>query len=106
VPEPIIVTISHRLGRDEAKRRIDEGLEHIRGQLAMFVSSIDYRWTAYRLDFSVMAMRQSIIGRIDVEDEIVRVELGLPLLLRVLSNKIVSRIRGEGSRLLDEPASR
>ena len=70
VPEPLVITISHRLGRDEAKRRLDDGLGHIRGQLAGFVSSLDYTWTGYRLDFSVTAMRQSIDGRIDIEDDI------------------------------------
>jgi hypothetical protein len=65
VPEPLVITISHRLGRDEAKRRLEDGLGHIRGQLAAFVSSLDYTWTGYRLDFSVTAMRQSINGRIE-----------------------------------------
>jgi hypothetical protein len=48
-------------------------------------------------------MRQNINGRIDIEDEVVRVELHLPLLLRVLSGKIIGRIRSEGSLLLKGP---
>jgi hypothetical protein len=106
LPEPLIVTISHHLGRDEAKRRLDDGLGHIRGQLAGLVSSLDYTWTAHRLDFSVMAVRQSINGRIDIEDNIVRVEIRLPLLLRVLANKITGRVRREGALLLDKPPVR
>jgi hypothetical protein len=106
VPDPLIITISHRLGRDEAKRRLDEGLGHIRGQLAAFVSSLDYSWTVYRLDFSLMAMRQSITGRIDVEDDLVRVEINLPLLLRLLANQISGRVRSEAAVLLDKPPSR
>jgi hypothetical protein len=102
-PEPIIITISHRLGRDEAKRRLDDGLGHIRDQLKMFVSSINYRWTGYRLDFSVMAMRQSIVGRIEVEDEVVRVETSLPFLLRMVANQLSSRVRSEAAMLLDKP---
>ena len=86
--EPLIVTVSHRLGRDEAKRRLDAGLGHIREQLAAFVSSLDYTWaTDYRLDFSVAAMRQGIKGRIEVEDQIVRVEIRLPLLLRIVASR-------------------
>lgn len=106
MPEPITITISHRLGRDDAKRRLEDGLGHIRGQLAAFVSSVEYGWTEYRLDFSVTAMRQSINGRIDVEDRVIRVEILLPLLLRVLSNKIIGRIRSEGVLLLDKPTRR
>jgi hypothetical protein len=100
-----VVTISHQLGRDEAKRRLDDGLGHIRGQLAAFVSSFEYGWTGYRLDFSLIALRQSIIGHIEVDDRLVRIELGLPLLLSLLSKSIVSRIRREGLLLLDKPSS-
>ncbi len=106
MPEPVIVTISHRLGRDGAKHRIDEALGRIRGQLTPFASSVDYRWNGYRLDFDVMAMRQRVVGRIDVEDDIVRVEIGLPLLLRLLSSRIAGRVRDEASLLLDKPAVR
>lgn len=103
VPDPIVLTISHQLGRDEAKRRLDNGLGYIRGQLAAFVSSIEYGWTDYRLDFGLTAMRQNIVGRIDVEDRLVRVELGLPLLLNLLSKRIINRIRRDGLALLDKP---
>jgi hypothetical protein len=65
----------------------DNGLGHIRDQLTAFVTSIDYSWTGYRLDFGLTAMRQSITGRIEVEDRLVRVELGLPL-LHLLSKQI------------------
>jgi Putative polyhydroxyalkanoic acid system protein (PHA_gran_rgn) len=104
VPEPIVVTISHALGRDEAKRRLDNGLGYIRDQLAAFVSSVDYGWTGYRLDFDLRAMRQSVTGRIEVEDGLVRVELGLPLLLRLLYKQIISRIRRDGALLLEKPS--
>lgn len=103
MPEPIVVTISHRLGRDEAKRRLDGGLGRIRGQLAAFAGSLDYSWTAYRLDFSIIAMRQHIDGRIEIEDDIVRVEIHLPVLLRLFANRIAARVRGEGAQLLGKP---
>jgi putative polyhydroxyalkanoate system protein len=104
VPEPITITISHRLGRDEARRRLDEGLGHIRGQLTPFVSALDYAWSGDRLTFNVTAIRQAISGRIDIEDEIIRIEIALPLLLRMLSKTIISRVRSEGALLLGKPA--
>ena len=104
MPETITVTISHSLGRDEARRRLDEGLGYVRSQLAPFVSSINYGWTGYRLDFGLAALGQSITGRIHVEDRLVRIELGLPPMLHILSKPIIDRIRGEGVRLLDKPS--
>lgn len=106
MPEPIVITVSHRLGRDEAKRRLDSKLSDIRAQLAGIGSAIDYAWTNYRLDFGLLAMRQRIVGRIDIEDKLVRVELALPFLLRLLANRIIGRVQTEGSRLLDQPAGR
>jgi hypothetical protein len=101
--DPIIVTVSHRLGRDGAKQRLDDGLSHIRGQLAPFATAIQYEWNGYRLEFSLTAMRQMMAGRIDVEEDIVRIEVTLPLLLRIFSNAIIDRIRNEGTLLLKGP---
>ena len=70
-----------------------------------FASSTEYRWAGYRLDFGVTALRQQIGGHIEVEDRLLRIEIGLPLLWRLLSGAIVGRIRSEGSRLLDKPSA-
>ena len=55
--EPVVITISHRLGRDEAKRRIERGLDAIRREAAPFVKSLDCAWADYRLDFRASAWR-------------------------------------------------
>ena len=104
--EPIVVTISHRLGRDGARRRIEDGLTHIHGQLARFVSTMNYEWTGDQLGFTVTALHQTVNGRIEIEESLVRVELGLPFLLRIFSTGIIGRIRTEGSLLLNGPPKR
>jgi hypothetical protein len=101
--EPITVTISHRLGREEAKRRIDQGLAAIRGEIAPYVKSLDYTWEDYRLDFRVLAMMQTITGRIEVYDDQVKVELGLPRLLHLLARTIKGRIENHAAGLLEGP---
>jgi len=101
--EPITVTISHRLGREEAKRRIDQGLASIRGEVAAYVKSLDYSWDDYRLDFRVVAMMQTITGRIEVYDDFVKVELGLPRLLHLLARTIKARIENRAAALLEGP---
>ena len=101
--EPLTVTISHRLGRDEAKRRIENGLGAIRGEVMPYVKSLDYHWEDYRLDFSASVLRQTITGRIEVYDEVVRVELGLPRLLHLVAKTIAGRIEKRGAGLLEGP---
>jgi hypothetical protein len=100
LPEPLTVTISHHLGRDEARRRLDAGMGHVRAQLAPLVSSLSYAWDGYRLDFDIAALRQRVTGTTHVEDDVIRVEIGLPLLLRVLSGVIAARVEEETSLLL------
>ncbi len=103
--EPVTVTISHRLGRDEAKRRIEGGLEAIRREIGQYVKSLDYGWDGYRLDFRATAMLQTITGRIEVEDELIRVELSLPRLLHLVAKTIAGRIEQRGLDLLAGPKS-
>ena len=102
-PEPITVTISHRLGRDEAKRRIENGLSTIRTEVAGYIRSLDHSWDEYTLSFRVSALMQTITGRIEVYDEFVRVELGLPGLLQLVAKRIIGQIESRGAALLDGP---
>lgn len=101
--EPITVTISHRLGRDEAKRRIDSGLGSIRKDIAQFVRSLDYDWDGYTLNFRASAMMQTITGRLEIYEESIRVELGLPRLLHLLAKTVAGQIEQRGSALLQGP---
>jgi hypothetical protein len=101
--EPITVTISHRLGRDAAKQRIESGLDSIRADIQRYASRVEYRWEGYTLEFSVTAMMQSITGRIEVYEEFVRIELGLPRLLHMIAKTIAGQIERRGASLLEGP---
>jgi hypothetical protein len=100
--EPIVVTISHRLGRDEAKRRIEDGLGSIRGEIAPYAKSVNADWHGYRLDFRVSAMMQAIAGNIDVHEDHVRIELALPRLLHMVAKRLAGRIEQQGAALLED----
>jgi hypothetical protein len=101
--EPITVTISHRLGRDGAKRRIDEGLASIRAEVAPYVKTLEFAWHDYSLDFRVVAMMQTITGHIEVYEDFVRIELELPRLLHLLAKTIAGRIENRAAALLEAP---
>ena len=101
--EPITVTIAHRLGRDEAKSRIDRALGSIRAEIAPYVKSLDYEWEGYSLDFRVALLMQRIAGRIEVEDAFVRIEFTLPRLLHLVAKNIAGRIESRGITLLEGP---
>jgi hypothetical protein len=101
--QPLIISIPHRLGRQEAKRRLDSGISRIRPELAGLVSSLDHSWKENTLEFHASAMWQAISGRIEVLDDAVRVEIDLPWLMRALGDTIMNRVRGRGIAMLEKP---
>ena len=101
--EPITVTISHKLGRDGAKRRIDDSLAQIRAEVAPYVKTLDYSWHDYTLVFRVVALMQTITGRIEVYEDFVRIDLELPRLLHVIARTIQGQIQNRASALLEGP---
>ena len=101
--QPLIVSIPHRIGRQEAKRRLDSGIGRIGPELSGLVSTLDYSWEDDTLNFRAVAMWQTISGRIEVLDDVVRVEIDLPWMMQVLRDTITRRVRGRGIALLDKP---
>ena len=101
--EPITVTISHKLGRDGAKRRIDDSLAQIRAEVAPYVKTLDYTWHDYTLDFRIVALMQTITGRIEVYEDFVRIDLELPRLLHVIARTIQGQIQNRAAALLEAP---
>lgn len=101
--QPLVVSIPHRLGRQEAKRRLDSGISRLRPELAGLISSLDYSWDQDRLNFRAIAMWQTITGAIEVLDDAVRIEIQLPWMMRLLADTVVKQVRGRGIAMLEKP---
>ena len=97
----IDVSIPHRLGRDEAAARLKSGVERLQSQFGGQVAQIQHTWTGYRADFAFSTMGQGITGRLNVEDEAIKLSVDLPWMLAVLADKIKGKIETEGRRLLE-----
>ena len=100
--QPLVVSIPHRLGQDEALRRIKSGLAEARDKFGQFFRVDEETWTGNRLQFRVNALAQSASGTIDVFDDHVRLEVVLPWLLAKLAEAIQPAIRKEGTLLLEK----
>src|SRR3954470_20436053 len=98
--KPVVVTIPHQLGRDEARRRLENGMGEVRSQLAGVGASVENHWTDDRMTFDVAVLAQTISGRIDVGDSEVRLEVDLPWMLAMLAEKITGRIARQGTLML------
>ena len=73
--ETITVTISHRLGKDEAVRRMKDGLARADGQLGSMIAIEQQSWEGDTLRFRVRALGQTAAARIDVLDDALRIEV-------------------------------
>lgn len=96
---PLFVSIPHRLGREEALRRLKAGLT--RAAASVPVLKVDEeRWEGDRMIFRVHALGQVAAGHIDVADDHVRLEVTLPWLLQRFAEVAQAVIKQRGNRLL------
>jgi hypothetical protein len=96
---PLIVSIPHSLGREEARRRLKAGLT--RAATSIPVLKVDEeKWEGDRMMFRVRALGQSASGHLDVADDHVRLEVTLPYLLQRFGEVARVAIRNGGNLLL------
>lgn len=99
--KPIVVSIPHHLGKEEALRRLKPGLT---GAAASFpVLKVDEEiWSGDQLTFRVRALGQAAAGTVDVADDHVRLEVTLPWLLQKFAEAAQTVIRARGKLLLEK----
>ena len=93
----------YKLGREEARHRLDSGLARLRPELAGLVSTLDYSWEGDRLNFQAGVMWQTITGGIEVLDDAIRIEIDLPWMMQLLADTITKQVRGRGLAMLEKP---
>ena len=99
--KPVVVSIPHSLGKEEALRRLKPGLT---GAAASFpVLKVDEEiWSGDRLIFRVRALGQAAAGTVDVAEDHVRLEVTLPWLLHKFAQVAQAAIRARGNLLLEK----
>jgi Putative polyhydroxyalkanoic acid system protein (PHA_gran_rgn) len=93
--QPLVVSIPHRLGKDEAVRRLITGLGNAQSNFGHLFKVQEEIWTGDRLQFRVSALTQVASGNIVVADDHVRLEVVLPWLLAKVATVIQPLIRNE-----------
>jgi hypothetical protein len=96
----ITVSIPHQLTRAEARRRIETGFGKLVHLLPGNAATCTERWQGDRLDFTVVAVGQSISGVVDVLDHAVTMEIELPGMLGLLAAGLKDRLQKAGQLLL------
>ena len=100
--EPISVSIPHRLGREEALRRIQGGFGTMRTHLASVISIDQEEWSGNVLRFRIRGLGQNANGSIAVLDHSVKIDVDLPWLLAKIAKRFIPAVRRETSLLLEK----
>lgn len=98
---PFVVSIPHRLGRQEAARRLKGGFARAKSDFARFISIDDESWDGDRLSFRIRAMGQAASGTIEVADDHVHLQVTLPWLLSKVAERLAPTIQTEGRLMLE-----
>jgi hypothetical protein len=100
--EPLVVSIPHRLGRDEAVRRIKSGFGQAHAHFAHLLTISEETWDDSRLSFRASALGQAASGLIDVRDDHVVLTVQLPWLLARFAQAASKLISREGTLMLEK----
>ncbi len=100
--KPVVVSVPHSLGREEAVRRLKAGFERAGSQFGGLLDISEQAWSGDRLTFRASALGQQASGLIDVGDADVRIEVTLPWLLAKIAEKLVPAIRRESVLMLEK----
>ena len=100
--KPLVVSIPHKLGQQEAVSRLKRGFTTARASYSQFIAIDEEVWVDNRLTFRARALGQSCAGLIDVQEDHVRLEVTLPWLLARIAERVIPTIRREGTLLLDK----
>jgi len=99
--QPIDVDLPHRLGKDEARRRIANNVhkltEHIPGG-----AHVQSGWTGDQLNLDIRAMGQAVTATIDVQETKVHLRVLLPPMLGMFSSLIQATLQKKGNVLLED----
>ena len=102
---PLTVDLPHKLGAEEARRRIERNLgkltHHIPGG-----ARVSSRWTGNRVDLDVGAMGQQVAAEIEIEESVVRLKVTLPPALAFFGGAIEPLIRGQGAAMLEDKSKK
>lgn len=98
--EPLVVSIPHSLGKAEAIRRLQSGLQNMPATGLLTLEQ--QPWADNTMPFVVRALGQSVPGSLVVEDNLVRLEVVLPALLRKLWEPLKSAMLGRAKLLLEK----
>lgn len=98
---PLSIDLPHRLGAEEARRRIDGRIGDLKDHIPA-AADVRAAWAGDRLGLTVAALGQEIAATLDVRETFVRVEVALPPALGFFRGMIEAGLRKGGAAMLED----
>jgi hypothetical protein len=100
--ETLTVLIPHRLGKDEALRRLKSGIDQAAARFKSAFTVQEETWNDNVLQFRVKALGQGVQGRIEIEETQVKLDVELPWLIARLAKNIQRVVQTQGLGILEK----
>ena len=99
------VAIPHNLGREETRRRLRANGHKMADSFPAGMAQVETSWPSEdRMALSIQAMGQAVVGRIDIEDTQVVLNVDLPPALGFIEPIIAGAIKQSGQKMLAPPS--
>ncbi len=99
---PVTISVPHKLGREEAVRRLKSGLSRMANNLGGIIKIEQEVWSGDRLTFQMQGLGQSAAGTIDVRDDSLLIAVTLPWLLAKIADQFIPKLKREATLLLEK----
>lgn len=95
------IPIPHKLGREEARRRLRDRSGEMAGLFPGGVAEVAIDWPHDdRMTMAVTAMGKTVNGHVDVEDDAVVFEIALPATLAFIEPMVRGTVEAKAQKLL------
>ena|SRR5690349_3819701 len=99
--QPIQVDLPHKLGKEEARRRIAANVHKLKDHIPGG-ADVQSAWAGDQLRLDIGAMGQTVSAAIDVLEDKVHLQVLLPGMLGMFSGVIQAALQKKGSVLLED----
>lgn len=96
----IKVTVPHKLGQEEAARRLKNFIQEMKQQFGSQAKNVQESWNGNTGHFSLEVMGMTLSGTLNIEPDQARMEADLPMAAMMFKGKIESQVRDKISSLL------
>jgi hypothetical protein len=103
---PIEVDLPHKLGKEEARRRIANNVHRLKDHIPGGAAHVQSVWAGDALSLDIHAMGQEVQAEITVQDTFVRCKVLLPGMLALFAPAIEAALSRKGSDVLLEDKSK